>query len=73
MKAAYDAYEADYLPKLKQDHPTLRLSQLKQLLKKEWMKAPENPFNKPTKSYNEGTISKQNTLPEQNDSDGDDH
>ena len=73
MKAAYDTYEAEYLPKLKQEHPSLRLSQLKQLLKKEWMKAPENPFNKPTMPYNEGSISKQNTLPEQTDSDEDDH
>ena len=73
MKAAYDAYEAENLPKLKQENPTLRLSQLKQVLKKEWMKAPENPFNKPTKTYNEGSISKQKSLPEQDDSDEDDH
>jgi len=69
MKAAYDAYETENLPKLKQQHPSLRLSQLKQLMKKEWIKAPENPFNKPTIAYNEGSNLKQNTLPEQIDSD----
>jgi len=71
MKAAYDAYENENLPKLKQEHPSLRLSQLKQLLKKEWMKAPENPFNKPTKGYNEPSGLKQNSLPEEKDSDED--
>lgn len=55
MKAAFEAYEKENLPKLKLEHPSLRLSQLKQLLKKEWMKAPENPFNKPTRAYNEGS------------------
>jgi hypothetical protein len=30
MKAAYDVYEIENLPKLKQEHPSLRLSQLKQ-------------------------------------------
>jgi hypothetical protein len=38
-------------------------------MKKEWIKAPENPFNKPTIAYNEGSNVKQNTLPEQIDSD----
>ena len=37
------------------------------------MKAPENPFNKPTMAYNEGSIAKQKTLPEQSDSDEEDH
>ncbi len=75
MKAAYDAYEAENLPKLKQQHPSLRLSQLKQLMKKEWMKAPENPFNKPTVAYNEGSNlkQKQNSLPEEKDSDEEDN
>lgn len=73
MKAAYDTFETENLPKLKQEHPTLRLSQLKQLLKKEWMKSPDNPFNKPTKAYNEGSVLKQNPLPEDKDSDDDDH
>jgi hypothetical protein len=73
MKAAYDAYEIENLPKLKQEHPSLRLSQLKQLLKKEWMKSPDNPFNKPIKAYNEGLNLKQNSLPEVKDSDEEDN
>lgn len=33
------------MPIIKEQNPTLRLSQLKQILKKEWMKSPENPLN----------------------------
>ena len=45
LKAAYEAYEAKRLPLLKEEKPTLRMSQLKQIIKKDWMKAPENPLN----------------------------
>ncbi|KAI1720819.1 coiled-coil domain-containing protein domain-containing protein [Ditylenchus destructor] len=45
LKAAYTAFEDARLPQLKKDHPTFRLSQLKQLLKKEWQKSPDNPLN----------------------------
>lgn len=45
MKAAYNAFEERELPQLKQENPNMRLSQLKQLLKKQWMKSPENPLN----------------------------
>uniref|UniRef100_A0A8D8V9I1 Coiled-coil domain-containing protein 124-A n=1 Tax=Cacopsylla melanoneura TaxID=428564 RepID=A0A8D8V9I1_9HEMI len=45
MKAAYTAFEAETLPRLKIENPTLRLSQLKQLLRKEWLKSPSNPVN----------------------------
>ena len=45
MKAAYTAYEAANLPRIKSENPTLRLSQLKQILNKDWMRAPENPLN----------------------------
>lgn len=45
MKAAYSAFEEHELPRLKQENPNMRLSQLKQLLKKDWMKSPENPMN----------------------------
>ena len=45
MRAAYNAFEERELPRLKQENPNMRLSQLKQLLKKEWMKSPENPMN----------------------------
>lgn len=46
MKAAYQAFEDSNLPRLKSENPNLRLSQLKQMLKKDWMKSPENPLNK---------------------------
>lgn len=45
MKASYESYAEGNLPILKEQNPTLRLSQLKQILKKNWMKAPENPLN----------------------------
>lgn len=52
MKAAYTSFEETQLPILKKQNPTLRLSQLKQLLKKEWLKSPENPLNQAFKAYN---------------------
>lgn len=44
MKAAFTAFEERELPRLKAENPNLRMSQLKQLLKKEWMKSPDNPM-----------------------------
>ncbi|XP_025052171.1 coiled-coil domain-containing protein 124 [Alligator sinensis] len=52
MKAAFTAFEEVNLPRLKQENPNMRLSQLKQLLKKEWMKSPDNPMNQRHASYN---------------------
>ncbi|XP_072260798.1 coiled-coil domain-containing protein 124 [Pyxicephalus adspersus] len=52
MKAAFTAFEEQNLPRLKQENPNMRLSQLKQLLKKEWMKSPENPMNQRHAAYN---------------------
>lgn len=52
MKAAFATYEELNMPRLKQENPNMRLSQLKQLLKKEWMKSPENPMNQKHTSYN---------------------
>ncbi|KAM4810201.1 coiled-coil domain-containing protein 124 isoform 1-T3 [Rhinophrynus dorsalis] len=52
MKAAFTAYEELNMPRLKQENPNMRLSQLKQLLKKEWMKSPENPMNQRHATYN---------------------
>ncbi|XP_075896703.1 coiled-coil domain-containing protein 124 [Nelusetta ayraudi] len=52
MKAAYAAYEEANMPRLKKENPNMRLSQLKQQLKKEWMKASENPLNQQFGSYN---------------------
>ncbi|GAB1864285.1 Coiled-coil domain-containing protein 124 [Camponotus japonicus] len=45
MKAAYATFEEKMMPIIKEQNPTLRLSQLKQILRKEWMKSPENPLN----------------------------
>lgn len=52
MKAAFAAYEEANMPRLKMENPNMRLSQLKQQLKKEWMKAPENPLNQRFSAYN---------------------
>lgn len=52
MKAAFAAYEEANMPRLKKENPNMRLSQLKQQLKKEWMKAPENPLNQRFATYN---------------------
>lgn len=46
LKSAFAKFEEYRLVQLKIEHPTFRLSQLKKLLKKEWMKSPENPLNK---------------------------
>lgn len=46
MKAAFKAYEDDQMPIMKAQNPTLKLSQLKQLIFKNWQKSPENPMNK---------------------------
>ncbi|XP_045499164.1 coiled-coil domain-containing protein 124 [Colias croceus] len=45
LKAAYTAFEEINLPRLKAENPSLRLSQLKQMLRKEWLKSPQNPLN----------------------------
>lgn len=52
MKAAFTAYEEENMPRLKKENPNMRLSQLKQQLKKEWVKAPENPLNQRFATYN---------------------
>ncbi|KAI9350281.1 hypothetical protein BDR26DRAFT_1003887 [Obelidium mucronatum] len=45
MKSAWAAFEEREMPLLKEENPTLRLSQLKQMLQKKWKKSPENPLN----------------------------
>ena len=50
MKAAYAAFEEKELPRLKQENPNMRLSQIKQMLRKDWMKSPENPLNQALRS-----------------------
>lgn len=46
MAAAFKAFEEKRLPQIKKENPTLRLSQQKQMLRKEWQKSPENPLNR---------------------------
>uniref|UniRef100_A0A336MJP0 CSON002703 protein n=1 Tax=Culicoides sonorensis TaxID=179676 RepID=A0A336MJP0_CULSO len=45
MKAAFKAYEEAQLVRMKAENPGLKLSQLKQLIFKNWQKSPENPMN----------------------------
>lgn len=45
MKAAFKAFETENMNRIKLDNPTLKLSQWKQLLQKEWVKSPNNPMN----------------------------
>ncbi|CRK87927.1 CLUMA_CG001713, isoform A [Clunio marinus] len=46
MKAAFKAYEDAQLPVIKSENPSLKLSQLKQIIFKNWQKSPVNPLNK---------------------------
>lgn len=52
VKAAYQKFEDENLPILKQENPNMRLSQLKHMLKKDWMKSPENPLNQRIQAFN---------------------
>lgn len=45
MKAAFKAFEAENLTRIKLENPTMRLSQWKQILFREWTKSPQNPLN----------------------------
>ena len=46
MKAAYTEFEERRLQELKAENKSLKLSQLKQMVFKEWQKHPDNPLNK---------------------------
>ena len=52
MRAAFTTFESERLPQLKAENANMRLSQLKQLLKKEWMRSPDNPLNQRHQAYN---------------------
>ena len=45
FKAAFAAYEARRLPEVEQEHPGLRKQQRVEIVRKEFDKSPENPFN----------------------------
>ncbi|KAF6764645.1 DUF1014-domain-containing protein [Ephemerocybe angulata] len=51
FKGALEAYTERELPKLRVDHPGLRLQQYKDLIYKQFQKSPENPYNQTTVSY----------------------
>ncbi|KAF8638867.1 hypothetical protein AX17_001923 [Amanita inopinata Kibby_2008] len=51
FKPALEAYQERELPKLKEEHPGLRLQQYKDLLYKRFQKSPDNPFNQMTVAY----------------------
>jgi hypothetical protein len=52
LKAAYAAFEEERLPVLKAENPNMRLSQIKQMLRKEWLRSPDNPLNQNFVAYN---------------------
>ncbi|RKP10573.1 hypothetical protein THASP1DRAFT_27628 [Thamnocephalis sphaerospora] len=52
MRAAYAAFSEREMPRVKKENPGLRLTQLQQVLWKEWQKSPENPFNQATLAFN---------------------
>jgi hypothetical protein len=52
VKAAFAAFEEERLPALKAENPNMRLSQIKQMLRKEWLKSPDNPLNQNFVAYN---------------------
>ncbi|CCX31423.1 hypothetical protein FPQ18DRAFT_398490 [Pyronema domesticum] len=45
FKAAYAAYKDRRLPEIKEEHKGLRLQQMVEIIKKEFDKHPDNPFN----------------------------
>ena len=51
IKAAYKQYEDVELPKVREENPHLKLSQLKEILAKNWKKSPMNPFNQEFVGY----------------------
>ena len=53
MKAAYAAFEEREIPRVKAENPNMRMSQIKQLLRKEWMRSPENPMNQVHAQFSE--------------------
>ncbi|KAK8850586.1 hypothetical protein IAR55_004505 [Kwoniella newhampshirensis] len=52
FKAAFEAYLERELPILKEEHPGLRQNQMRDIIYKQFQKAPENPFNQAKIAYN---------------------
>lgn len=53
LKAAHAAFEERELPRVRAENPNMRMSQMKQVLRKEWMRSPENPMNQVHSEHNE--------------------
>eukprot|EP01118_Nematostelium_gracile_P015229 TRINITY_DN6056_c0_g1_i2.p1 TRINITY_DN6056_c0_g1~~TRINITY_DN6056_c0_g1_i2.p1 ORF type:complete len:219 (-),score=89.10 TRINITY_DN6056_c0_g1_i2:110-766(-) len=45
MRAAFALYEQEHLDRMRKENPKLKLTQVREMLWKQWQKAPENPFN----------------------------
>eukprot|EP00835_Amoeboradix_gromovi_P003600 NODE_245_length_12995_cov_0.297922.p5 type:complete len:182 gc:universal NODE_245_length_12995_cov_0.297922:8986-9531(+) len=52
VKAAFEAYKVRRLKELRSENSTLRLSQLEEIIWKEFKKSPDNPMNQTNASYN---------------------
>ena len=52
IKSAYAEYEEAQMAVLKEENPTLRHSQLRQTISRNWKKAPENPLNQQYLAHN---------------------
>mmetsp|Transcript_1077 Transcript_1077/g.1801 ORF Transcript_1077/g.1801 Transcript_1077/m.1801 type:complete len:201 (+) Transcript_1077:182-784(+) len=44
-KMAFKAYEEREIPRIREENPGLKLSQIKEIIFKNWQKSPENPMN----------------------------
>ncbi|KAJ1999512.1 hypothetical protein H4R26_005030 [Coemansia thaxteri] len=51
-KAAFRAYEEREIPRVREENPGLRLTQIRDLVWKAWQKAGENPFNQAQVAHN---------------------
>lgn len=51
FKAAYAAYEARRMPELEEEHKGLRKKQREDMIRKEFERSPENPFNQVNARY----------------------
>jgi len=67
FKAAFNAYVDRELPIIRAEQPGLRLQQYKDLLFKQFQKAPDNPFNQTTVEYNATTEDKVDALRQRQD------
>lgn len=56
QKAMYNAYYEAELPRMKEEHPGLKLSQYKERIFDNWKSAPENPRNQPKSNVFTGAM-----------------